>query len=145
MNRAVKITGLLVLIGLLILIRAFENELFYDPYLNFFKNDYLYLDHPPRDVLKLTWFTSLRYILNSSISIGIIFLIFYDRDIVQFSVLVYAVSFVILLLVFLYFVINPKQADYYILFNIRRFLIQPLLLLLLLPAFYYNKLKSKKQ
>ena len=135
---------LLVLFGLLILIRAFENELFYDPYLSFFKNDYLYIDNPRREIFKLTMFTVLRYVLNSGISLGIIYLFFKDKGIVKFSALIYAVSFVILLLFFLYFVVNPQQQDYYIFFNIRRFLIQPMLLLLLVPAFYYYKLKLKK-
>lgn len=138
-----KMTGLLVLFGLLILIRAFENELFYDPYLTFFKNDYLYLDNPRREILKLTVFTTLRYFLNAIISLGIIFLFFRDWGIVKFSALIYVLSFIILLACYLYFVINPRQEDYYIFFNIRRFLIQPLLLLLLLPAFYYHQLKYK--
>lgn len=129
--------ALLVLFGLLILIRAFENELFYDPYLTFFKYDYLYIDNPRREVFKLTVFTALRYFLNSIISLGILYIFFRDRGIVKFSALIYAVSFAVLLAFFLYFVINPNQEDYYIFFNIRRFLIQPLLLLLLLPGFYY--------
>jgi exosortase F-associated protein len=133
---------LLVFFGLLILIRAFENELFYDPYLSFFKNDYLYIDNPRREIFKLTIYTTIRFLLNSAISLGIIFLFFKDRSIVKFSALVFAVSYVILILFFLYFVINPNKEDYYIFFNIRRFLIQPLLLLLLLPAFYYHKLKQ---
>lgn len=144
MSNIVKMTGLLALFGLLILIRAFENELFYDPYLTFFKNDYLYLDNPRREILKLTLFTTLRYFLNTVISLGIIFIFFKDRNIVKFSALLYMVSFLILLALYLYFVINPRQEDYYIFFNIRRFLIQPLLLLLLLPAFYYHQLKFKK-
>lgn len=143
MNDVVKMTRLLVLFGLLILIRTFENELFYDPYLTFFKNDYLYVDNPRREVFKLTLFTALRYFLNSIISLGIIFIFFKDRSMVKFSAFIYVVSFFILLMFFLYFVINPKQDDYYIFFNIRRFLIQPIMLLLLLPAFYYHQLKSK--
>jgi exosortase F-associated protein len=134
---------LLVLFGLLILIRAFENELFYDPYLTFFKNDYLYVDNPRREILKLTIYTMLRYVLNSGISLGIIYLFFKDKSIVKFSAFIYAIAFVVLILFFLYFVINPQREDYYIFFNIRRFLIQPILLLLLLPAFYYYKLKYK--
>lgn len=134
---------LLVLFGLLILIRAFENELFYDPYLSFFKNDYLYIDNPRREIFKLTLYTILRYILNSGISLGIIYLFFKDKNIVKFSSFIYGAAFIILIILFLYFVINPKQKDYYIFFNIRRFLIQPLILLLLLPAFYYYKLKQK--
>lgn len=135
---------LLVLFGFLILIRAFENELFYDPYLSFFKSDYLYVDNPRREIFKLTLFTTLRYFLNSVLSLGIIYLFFKDKGIVKFSALIYVFAFVFLILFFLYFVINPKQSDYYIFFNIRRFLIQPILLLLLLPAFYYYKLKLKK-
>ncbi|MEO6348906.1 MAG: exosortase F system-associated protein [Aquaticitalea sp.] len=144
MTNVFKMILLLVLFGGLIFIRAFENELFYDPYLTFFQNDYLYIDNPRREIFKLVMFTILRYALNSGISLGIIYLFFKDKNIVKFSALIYGVAFVILIIFFLYFVINPSQADYYIFFNIRRFLIQPLLLLLLLPAFYYYKLKYKK-
>lgn len=144
MKGVIKMILLLVLFGFLILIRAFENELFYDPYLTFFKNDYLYIDNPRREVFKLTMFTALRYGLNSAISLGIIYLFFKDKNIVKFSALIYGLAFVVFVLLFLYFVIRPDQEDYYLFFNVRRFLIQPLLLLLLLPAFYYYKLKNSK-
>lgn len=142
MPNIIKYILILILIGLLVLIRVFESQLFYDPYLLFFKNDYLYMDFPRREVLKLTLFTSLRYILNSIISLGIIYLFFKDKSIVKFSAFVYAIAYFILVLIFLYFVINPRQEDYYLFFNFRRFLIQPVLLLLLLPAFYYYKLRK---
>ncbi|HKK12694.1 MAG TPA: exosortase F system-associated protein [Flavobacteriaceae bacterium] len=144
MSKPIKYILILVLFGLLVLIRVFEDQLFYDPYLLFFKNDYLYMDYPRREVFKLTLFTSLRYGLNSLISLGIIFLFFKDKSIVKFSALVYTVAYVILIAIFLYFVINPRQEDYYLFFNFRRFLIQPVLLLLLLPAFYYYKLKARR-
>lgn len=133
---------LLALICMLVLIRVFEDELFYDPYLSFFKSDYLQIDSPNREVLKLTLYTTLRYVLNSVISLGIIFLLFRDRSIVTFSVLIYVIAYVILLAFFLYFVIHPRQEDYYLFFFFRRFLIQPIFLLLLVPAFYYHKLRQ---
>ncbi|OUR94379.1 exosortase F system-associated protein [Flavobacteriales bacterium 34_180_T64] len=133
---------LLALFGLLVLIRVFENELFYDPYLLFFKSDYLHMDFPRREILKLTLFTSLRYFLNALISLAILYLFFKDTSIIKFSAYMYAIAFVALLGIFLYFVINPRQEDYYLFFNFRRFLIQPIFLLLLLPAFYYYKLKQ---
>lgn len=142
MGNSVKYILLLMLFGMLILIRLFENELFYDPYLTFFQNDYLYIDSPRREVFKLTIFTSLRYLLNTAISLGILYLVFKDKSIVKFSALIYVVSFIILIGIYLYFVINPRQEDYYLFFNMRRFLIQPVILIVLLPAFYYNKLKS---
>ena len=138
-----KVTNYIVLIILfigLVLIRAFEDILFYDPYLTFFKNDYLYLDSPRREVAKLVLFTSLRFILNTLLSLGILYVLFKDKSIIKFSVLIYCLAFVSLLIPFLYFVINPKQDDYYLFFNVRRFLIQPIGLILLLPAFYYYKL-----
>lgn len=141
MSKSTRYILVFLLIILLVLIRQFEDVLFYDPYLSFFKNDYLYIDSPRRETFKLVMFTSLRYLLNTCISLGILYLAFMDESIVKFSVLVYCVAYVLLILVFLYFVINPRKEDYYLFFNIRRFLIQPILLLLLLPAFYYNRLK----
>jgi exosortase F-associated protein len=134
-----KYSLLFVLFLLLVLIRFFEDELFYDPYLQFFKNDYLYIDSPRREVFKLTAFITLRFVLNSIISLSIIYIIFKDVSMIKFSAVLYAIAYIILLLLLLYFVLNPKQEDYYIFFNIRRFLIQPIILILLLPAFYYYK------
>lgn len=142
MNNTIKYILLFILFGLLILIRLFEYELFYDPYLTFFQNDYLYIDSPRREVLKVTSFTTLRYALNSIISLGILFLFFKDKSIIKFSALIFSIAYIILIIIYLYFVINPRQEDYYLFFNIRRFLIQPIILILLLPAFYYNKLKG---
>jgi exosortase F-associated protein len=137
----IKYLWIAILFLLLLLIRLFEDVLFYDPYLTFFKSDFLTLDSPRREMAKLLSFTTLRYLLNSIISIAILYAFFKDKNLVKFSVYIYCIAFVILISLYLYFVYNPKQEDYYIFFNIRRFLIQPLLLLLLLPAFYYNRLK----
>ena len=141
MSKSTRYILVFILILLLILIRQFEDSLFYDPYLSFFKNDYLYVDSPRRETFKLVMFTTLRFLLNAFISLGILYLAFLDKNIVKFSALVYGVAYIFLMLAYLYFVINPRQEDYYLFFNIRRFLIQPILLLLLLPAFYYNRLK----
>jgi exosortase F-associated protein len=139
-NKIAKYISLIILFTGLVLIRAFEDVLFYDPYLTFFENDYLYLDSPRREIAKLVFYTSLRFLLNTLFSLGILFVIFRDKSIIKFSVIVFSVAYVLLLIPFLYFVINPNQEDYYLFFNIRRFLIQPIGLILLLPAFYYYKL-----
>ncbi|WP_250434788.1 exosortase F system-associated membrane protein [Hanstruepera flava] len=139
MAKTFKYLSLVLLFGLLILIRVFEEQIFYDPYLAFFKNDYLYIDSPRQEVFKLTLFTTLRYVMNTVISLGILFILFKDIGILKFAGLIYVVAYIILIALFLYFVINPKQTDYYLFFNTRRFLIQPVILLLLIPAFYYHK------
>jgi exosortase F-associated protein len=142
MHRLTKYILLAGLALLLILIRLYEDLLFYDPYLTFFENDYLYIDSPRREVAKLVGFTTLRYVMNTTISLAILFLVFRDKSMIKFSTLIYSIAFFILILLYLYFVINPRQEDYYLFFNIRRFLIQPIFLILLLPAFYYHKLKN---
>lgn len=142
MNKGVKYILLFVLVLMLILIRFYEDFLFYDPYLTFFQNDYLYIDSPRRELAKLVGFTTLRFLMNTVISLAILFVFFKDKSIIKFSGIIYAIAFIALILVYLYFVINPNQADYYLFFNVRRFLIQPIILILLLPAFYYHKLKT---
>jgi exosortase F-associated protein len=131
---------LLILFLLLVLIRQFESILFYDPYLDFFKNDYLYIDSPRRETFRLVVNTSSRFLLNTIISLGILYVVFKKKSVIKFSVIIYFLGYLFLLAAFLFFVINPRQEDYYLFFNIRRFLIQPIILLVLLPAFYYHKL-----
>jgi exosortase F-associated protein len=138
MSKLTKYILLFVLFLLLVLIRVFEDELFYDPYLLFFQNDYLHMDNPRREVFKLTAFTTLRYVLNTIISLSIIYVVFKDKSMVKFSSIIFGIAYIVLLVTFLYFVMNPRQEDYYLFFNIRRFLIQPIILLFLLPAFYYH-------
>ena len=140
MHKAVRFILIGVLLLLLVFIRAFEDILFYDPYLTFFENGYLHMDSPRREVVKLVLNTTLRFVLNSIISLGILYLVFRDKGILKFSVIIFSVAYILLIIPFLYFVINPKQEDYYLFFNIRRFMIQPILFILLLPAFYYHKI-----
>lgn len=140
MQKYKKYISISILFFLLILIRFFEDELFYDPYLQFFKSDYLTLDSPRREILKLLVSTTFRYVLNTIISIAILYQFFKDKTVVQFSSYIYIIGYIIFSILYLYFVFNPRQEDYYLFFNVRRFLIQPLLLLLLLPAFYYHRL-----
>ena len=48
-----KLGWSLFLILLLILIRAFEETLFYDPFLNYFKEEYAHLAFPKINIFKL--------------------------------------------------------------------------------------------
>ncbi len=142
MSNYIKYMLLFVLIGLLVLIRFYEDQLFYDPYGSFFQNDYLYIDNPRREVLKLIIFTTFRFVLNTIISLGVMFVVFRDWSVIKFSGIIYTIAYIVFIALYLYFVLNPRQEDYYLFFNIRRFLIQPIILILLLPAFYYHKIRQ---
>lgn len=144
MKKPAKILLLLILFGLLVLVRLFEAELFYDPLLSFFKQDYLNQKVPDAEFGKLLLHTTYRYLINTAISLLILWVAFRDRDVIKFSVVLYVLVLVILLPGMAWLIANATpESNYNILFYVRRFLIQPLFILLLLPAFYYHKQKIK--
>ncbi|MFK7750465.1 MAG: exosortase F system-associated protein [Kordia sp.] len=139
MGKIWKYIGIGFLFGLLVLIRAFENELFYDPFLNFFKNDYLQAAIPDYEAWALFFNHVFRYVLNMVVSLVIIYIAFENIHVIKFSVGLYIVAFVILVSLYFYLIQHDLTEDYLLTFYVRRFLIQPLFVLILLPAFYYQR------
>ncbi len=139
-----RILLILVLILSLACIRTFENNLFYDPFLDYFKSNYQNKRLPEIDNFNLFLGLFFRYFLNSIISISIIYLVFKDLEIVKFTSVLYFILFFILAISFyltlIYFDSNNKMT----LFYIRRFLIQPIFLMLFLPGFYFQKTQKLK-
>ena len=135
-------TAIVVVIGLA-LIRTFENKLFYDPFLVYFKADFQSIPYPEVDALKLFWGLFLRYFLNSALSLLLIYALFQNRDIFKFSLFVYGFFLVVLLSSF-YIILHFFPDAGWLLFYVRRFIIQPILVLLFIPGFYYQLQKAKK-
>ncbi len=135
-KNANALAGILVLLVLLVLVRFYEESLFYDPLLPFFKKEGKTL--PEYDSLKLFLGIAFRYGINMIFSLGIIWLAFKDRAILRLAILLYGAFFVVLATI-LFVALNTENPNLLLVFYIRRFLIQPLLLLLFLPAFYYQK------
>lgn len=145
MKKAWKYIAIGFLFGLLVLIRAFENQLFYDPFLNFFKNDYLQSNIPEYNAWLLFLNHIFRYALNMLVSLGIIYIAFENKHVLKFSLGLYMVAFVILVSLYFYLIQHNLAEDYLLTFYVRRFLIQPLFVLILLPAFYYQrKIKNEE-
>ncbi|QQX77027.1 MULTISPECIES: exosortase F system-associated membrane protein [Aequorivita] len=143
MKRTLKIFGFIILAGLLVLIRTFENSLFYDPLLLFFEMDYKSMPLPKMDTFALQTGIALRFLLNTIISLAILWLVFKDREIIKLSLILYSILFAILFMAFSFIIFTSEESSgHFVLFYVRRFLIQPLLLLILLPAFYFQKYKS---
>jgi len=129
----------LILLALLVAIRAFENTLFYDPLLAYFKRNYMQTPLPKLNVIRLFFSLGFRFYLNSIISIGILKLIFNDSKVVKFSIFLYSVFGIILMVTFFFILLKFGETNKMNLFYIRRFIIQPVLLILFIPAFYYQK------
>lgn len=124
-------------------VRAFEKELFYDPFLIYFDSDFKSLPFPEVDSFKLFGGLLFRYVLNGILSVALIYTLFKDTEIVKFTVLLYLFFLVILFgIFFLTFKWYPDGS--WLLFYVRRFIIQPIFVLLFIPAFYYQHQNQKK-
>ncbi|MXV38867.1 exosortase F system-associated protein [Flavobacteriaceae bacterium Ap0902] len=123
----------------LILVRKFQTELFYDPLLEYFHQDFLNIDFPHIDVAKHFGSIALRYFINSLLSLGIIWFIFLDKKVVKFSAIILAFFFFIFLAPYYYFIATEFSQFYTAGFYVRRLLIQPVMLLILIPAIWYWK------
>ena len=140
LNNKLRIVQLIFLVVLLALVRAFENELFYDPFLAFFKSEFHKKPLPEFNTFLLFINLLFRFLLNTFFSMIIIYAFFNDKILVRFATTLFLVFSIILLIVFFGLLHFASQPDYLILFYVRRFLIQPLFLILFVPAFYYQKI-----
>lgn len=139
LNNKITILILIVLVSFLAMIRIVEHTLFYDPLLNYFKSDYTNFPLPLIDNLKLFLGLFFRYFLNTIVSISIIYVVFKDFQLVKFASALYLIFFVILIVIFFFVLSFYGEESKMALFYIRRFLIQPILLLLFIPGFYIQK------
>ena len=134
-----KIVWSLFLILLLVLIRVYEETLFYDPLLNYFSTENAHLALPKINIFKLFFSLGMRFYLNSVISLFLIYVIFKDTQIVKFSAFLYMVLGSVLMISFIFTLNFFGEESKMTLFYIRRFLIQPIFILLFIPGFYYQK------
>ena len=139
LNHKLRIALAMMLVLLLVLIRTYEDSLFYDPFLNYFKTDYYNLPLPELNNIQLFFGLVFRYFLNSSLSLAIIYVLFKDIEAVKFASILYLIFFALLILALFFVLSFFGETNKMTLFYIRRFLIQPIFLLLFLPAFYYQK------
>ena len=139
MKKPIKILLLGLLAFLLVLIRVYENDLFYDPFLYFFKLENSPDLLPIFNSIQLLGNIILRFSMNTVLSLAILWVVFKDKGIIFFSLLLYLILFAIIFLTFCYLLFYTDSNNFLALFYVRRFLIQPIFLLILLPAFYFQK------
>lgn len=139
LNHKGRIALALLFVIFLVLVRAYEDSLFYDPFLNYFKSDYYNLPLPEINNFHLFIGLLFRYFLNLLFSLAIIYVLFKDIQGVKFASMMYLILFVILVIVFFFTLSFFGEENKMVLFYIRRFLIQPIFLLLFVGAFYYQK------
>ena len=142
MKKRYKIIMISMLVILLAMVRYFENQLFYDPLIKFYEADYLHHSFPYFETGKLFFNVLLRYVLNSIISLGILYVTFFDKNILEFSIYLFSIFFVICFTAFVFLIFEIESQNFLAIFYVRRFLIHPIFVLILMPAFYYYRRKN---
>jgi len=125
-------------IGLLA-VRGFESALFYDPLREYFKGNFSQLDLPLIEIGPLILHLFFRYFCNMLFSVLILYALFKDFNLLKFVAFVYFVFFVILIICLLALLLVIEPTNDLLLFYVRRFLVQPILLILFIPAFYFQR------
>ncbi|MCD0478548.1 exosortase F system-associated protein [Chryseobacterium sp. LC2016-29] len=131
----------LVILGVcgLMGVRILEDQIFYDPFLNYFHEGNKNISFPEFEWGKLIISHLFRFILNLFFSCIIIHFLFKNKDwTVQGAVLI-SIIFIITFPIYLYCISDRFDIGYLFSFYMRRFVIQPLILLLIVPLLYYRK------
>lgn len=145
MKKRFKIILIALLVCVLALVRFFEVQLFYDPLIEFYKADYLQNTIPQFNTKNLLLHVFYRYQINSAISLIILYVTFFDKNILKFSLYLYVFFFIICFAIFTYMILNIEDEHFLALFYVRRFLIHPIFILILMPAFYYYRRRNPKR
>ncbi|MCC8360920.1 exosortase F system-associated membrane protein [Salinimicrobium sediminilitoris] len=140
MKGVVKIIIILGLVGVLALIRVYEYKFFYDPFMYFFEQAYQSGETIDFS-FEMFFNVFLRFSLNTLVSLLILWVAFQSWGIIKFSGVIYLTFFIVLFPFFVYLMHHVQPQDYLAAFYVRRFLAHPLLILILLPAFYYYRLQ----
>lgn len=144
MNKYLRYSLVVLLVFGLVLVRGFEEKLFYDPFLVYFKTGFSGKALPDYDLTKVSLHILFRYSLNGLLSLGIIGLLFWDLKKVKFSAMVLGMAFLVLLPIYIWMIETDFSIGENLGFYFRRFLIQPIFLMILVPAFYYLEFQKKQ-
>ena len=143
MNKWLRYILIVVLIGALMAIRLFEYPLFYDPLAEFFRGYFKGFQIPAFNIPKFTLFLVIRFLVNTALSLGIIYLLFQKKSHLIFSGILYGFIGVIGVIAVLIFIQINNPEYHMLMFYTRRVLIQPLLLFIIVPALFFQERTTK--
>ncbi|WP_326981373.1 exosortase F system-associated protein [Chryseobacterium sp. MYb264] len=129
------IAALIGLVG----VRVFEDRLFYDPFLDYFHEASKNMNFPSFQWGKLIIGHFFRFFLNLFFSCVVIHYLFKKKQWTVQGGFLILIIFLITFPIYLYCISSEFEIGYLFSFYMRRFVIQPLILLLIIPMFYYRQ------
>lgn len=135
------LSWLLVIVGVcgLVSVRMLEDQIFYDPFLSFFHEGNKDISFPGFEWGKLIMSHIFRFALNLFFSCIIIHFLFKNKEWTIQGAILITIIFAITFPIYLYCISDKFEIGHLFSFYMRRFVIQPLILLLIIPLFYYRK------
>ena len=136
---------ILVFIGILglVSVRFLEDKIFYDPFLEFFKGDYKVSQIPDFIAWKLLLSHIFRFLLNLFFSAVVVHFMFLNKKWTLQAIALMTIAFLFFFPIYLWCLFSKMEIGYLFTFSVRRFVIQPIVLLLVIPIFYYRKKLGK--
>lgn len=139
LNWALILLGILGLIG----VRFLEDKLFYDPFLDFFRGDYKVAEIPHFSFGKLILSHGFRFFLNLVFSLVVVHFMFLRKDWTLQALILISLAFLFFFPIYLWCLGTEMKIGYLFTFSVRRFVIQPVIILLIIPIFYYRSKLGK--
>ena len=123
----------------LIAVRMVEDQLFYDPFQAFFHLANKHAEFPDFKWTPLILNYLFRFGLNLVLSAAVVYFIFKNKQWTLQAIVLMLIVFAITFPLYLYCIHTQFDIGYLFSFYMRRFVIQPLILLLIIPLFYYRE------
>ena len=120
-------------------VRIVEDHLFYDPFIHYFKGLNKSTVFPEVEMLRLSINHFFRFILNLIFSCALIHLIFKRKLWTLQALILMVLVYFLVFPIYLYCVHTKFEIGTLFTFYVRRFVIQPILVLILIPIFFYRK------
>lgn len=139
------LSWLFIILGMagLVGVRFMEDKIFYDPFLNYFHEANKQLAPPEFIWGRLVMSYIFRFLLNLFFSAIVVHSIFKDTSYTAQAAVMMLIVFAVAFPLYLYCIYTKFETGYLFSFYMRRFVIQPLILLLIIPIFYYRKYTMK--
>lgn len=128
----------------LVLVYIFQLQLFYDPFQNI-RLDGGVLEAHEYNVFHYIVSKIFRYVLNDGFGLIIIWGLFGDTRYLRFAVFIFLLGLLILLPLYLVLSISFYTSSAAFLNHLHRLVLNPVLMMLLIPAFYYQKSIGQKE
>jgi exosortase F-associated protein len=120
-------------------LRFYQEQIFNDPFIPYFKSNYHTNSYPNIEFFSFYGSMLIRYSLNTFLSLLVIYTLFNSKLILNFVFILYAILGCVLFILLVWEIHFAEIKSNFLLFYIRRFLIQPIFLLLFIPALYFQR------